>query len=178
MPPTQDVTDLATDTVATSPVEFNPFLPEFRADPYPQYHQLRSADPVHWSAFLGFWVLTCYADCVTVLRDAARFSADPHNWAGFEGVVQAMGGPGPLLEMQTKWMLLLDPPDLTHKGSRHIAFSQGIHHCLGAPLARVEAQIAINTLLRRMPALWLQSEDLEWRETVTLRELKALPMAF
>jgi len=89
-----------------------------------------------------------------------------------------MGGPVPLLEMQTKWMLLLDPPDLTHKGSRHIAFSQGIHHCLGAPLARVEAQIAINTLLRRMPALWLQSEDLEWRETVTLRGLKALPVAF
>jgi pimeloyl-[acyl-carrier protein] synthase len=418
MPPTQDVTNPATDTVATSPVEFNPFLPEFRADPYPQYHQLRSADPVHWSAFLGFWVLTRYVDCVTVLRDAARFSTDPHNWAGFEGVVQAMGGPGPLLEMQTKWMLLLDPPDhtrlrtlvnkaftprvveglrpriqeivdsllddvqsaggmdliaelayplpviviaellgvptedrdkfkgwsrdlartldpivtpeiieagnnatlafidyfrvlvakrrkgpredlisgliaaeeqgdrlseeellatcvllfgaghettmnligngttallrhpdqlaklqqdpeliqsaveeflrydgpvqmtartaledveidgkiipkgqqaiivlgaanrdpaqfpdpdrldLTRKDSRHIAFSQGIHHCLGAPLARVEAQIAINTLLRRMPALWLQSEDLEWRETVTLRGLKALPVAF
>jgi len=41
---------------------------------------------------------------------------------------------------------------------------RAFHHCLGAPLARVEAQIAINTLLRRMPALWLQSEDLEWRE--------------
>jgi pimeloyl-[acyl-carrier protein] synthase len=105
------------DTEASSatapPVEFNPFLPEFRADPYPLYRQLRSADPVHWSAFLGFWVLTRYADCVAVLRDAARFSADPRNWAGFADVVQALGGPGPLLHMQTKWMLLLDPPDHT-----------------------------------------------------------------
>jgi cytochrome P450 len=406
------------DPAITAPIEFNPFLPEFRADPYPLYHQLRSADPVHWSAFLGFWVLTRYADCVTVLRDAARFSADPHNWAGFEGVVQAMGGPGPLLQMQTKWMLLLDPPDhtrlrtlvnkaftprvveglrpriqeivdsllddvqnaggmdliaelayplpviviaellgvpaedrdkfkgwsrglartldpittpeiieagnnatvafidyfrtlvakrrkepredlisgliaaeeqgdrlseeellatcvllfgaghettmnligngttallrhpdqlaqlsqdpeliqsaveeflrydgpvqmtartaledveidgkiipkgqqaivvlgaanrdpsqfpdpdrldITRKDNRYLTFSHGIHYCLGAPLARVEAQIAINTLLRRLPALRLQTANLEWRETVTLRGLKALPVIF
>jgi pimeloyl-[acyl-carrier protein] synthase len=71
-----------------------------------------------------------------------------------------------------------DRLDITRKDNRHIAFSHGIHSCLGAPLARVEAQIAINTLLRRMPALRLQIEDLEWRETVTLRGLKALPVTF
>ena len=45
----------------------------------------------------------------------------------------------------------------------------------GAPCARAEAQIVFNTLLRRMPNLRLQTEKLEWRETVTLRGLKALP---
>jgi len=71
-----------------------------------------------------------------------------------------------------------DTFDITRKDNPHIAFSHGIHYCLGAPLARVEAQIALNTLLRRMPNLRLHTEDLEWRETVTLRGLKALPVAF
>ncbi|MBI3301239.1 MAG: hypothetical protein HYZ72_04065 [Deltaproteobacteria bacterium] len=91
MPTTQDPTDsdLTSDPATTASIEFNPFLPEFRADPYPLYHQIRSVNPVHWSAFLGFWVLTRYADCVAVLRDTARFSADPHNWAGYEDFLQA-----------------------------------------------------------------------------------------
>jgi cytochrome P450 len=71
-----------------------------------------------------------------------------------------------------------DRLDLTRRDNRTLAFSHGIHYCLGAPLARVEAQIAINTLLRRLPALRLQTEELEWRETVTLRGLKALPAVF
>lgn len=399
-------------------VEFNPLLPEFRVNPYPFYHQLRAADPVHWSGFLGFWVLSRYADCVMVLRDATRFSADPKDLAIDPRLLQGLGDDRPLMQMQQKWMLLMNPPDHTRlrtlvtkaftprvvegmrpyiqdlvdqlldavqtartmdviadlayplpaiviagmlgvpvedrdqlkgwsstlartldpvvtpeilaagdeatlafidyfsslvakrrqdpqddllsgliaaeeqgdrlsedellataillfgaghettmnligngllalfrnpdqleklrrdpalihsaveeflrydsavqmtartaiedleingrtvsKGqqviillgaanrdpvqfpdpdrldimraeNRHIAFSHGIHYCLGAPLARVEAQLAINTLLRRMPALQLQNEDLEWREMVTLRGLKALPVVF
>jgi pimeloyl-[acyl-carrier protein] synthase len=71
-----------------------------------------------------------------------------------------------------------DRLDITRPDNRHIVFSYGIHHCLGAPLARVEAQVTINTLLRRMPNLQLTGEPLEWRETVTLRGLKALPITF
>lgn len=74
---------------------------------------------------------------------------------------------------------------MTRQAGRHqdqrqpaVAFSYGVDYYLGAPLARVEAQIAINTLLRRMPTLRLASEELEWRETVTIRGLKALPVAF
>jgi cytochrome P450 len=409
----------ATELASSSlPVEFNPFLPEFRENPYPFYQRLRSADPVHWSDLAGRWVLTGYSDCVTVLRDTARFSADPTTWNGFAEFVAAAGGPGLLMEMQTNWMLMKDPPDhtrlrtlvtkaftprvaegmrprvqaivdslldevqaagrldviaalafplptivicemlgvpaedreqfkgwtrdlarsldpivtpeimaaaneatvafvdyfrsliatrrknpqndllsnliaveeqgdrltegelvatailllgaghettmnligngtlallrnpdqleklkhdpalmpgaieeflrydgsvqmtartalvdaeiggktisqgvqaiivlaaanrdpaqfpdpdrldITRPDNRHIVFSYGIHHCLGAPLARVEGQVAINTLLRRMPELRLTGEPLEWRETVTLRGLKALPVSF
>jgi cytochrome P450 len=403
----------------TDTVEFNPFDPEFRVNPYPFYHRLRTADPVHWSDIAGRWVLSRHADCVTVLRDAARFSADPYKWDAFEEFLQAQGGAdSPLLRMQTNWMLMKDPPDhtrlrtivakaftprvaegmrpriqaivdslldkmqtagtmdiiadfayplptmvicemmgvpvkdqeefkvwtrdlarsldpiitpeileaanqatvafyayfreliakrrqdlqndllsgliaaeeqgdrlneeelvatavlllgaghettmnligngtlallrypselarlkadlslvssaveeflrydgsvqmtartalvdvelgqktipkgqqaiillgaanrdpevfpdpdrldITRKDNKHIVFSYGIHHCLGAPLARVEAQVAFATLLRRMPKLRLATENLEWRETVTLRGLKALPVVF
>jgi len=405
-------------TALAAPVEFNPLLPEFRANPYPFYRQLRVADPVHWSTFLGFWVLSRYADCAAVLRDATRFSADPRDLANYDFIMQGIGEDRPLMQMQGKWMLLMNPPDhtrlrtlvtkaftprvveslrprihevvdqllaavrnagamdviadlayplpviviagmlgvpagdrdkfkgwsrdlartldpiltpeiltagdeatvafidyfrtlvtkrrtdpqddllsgliaaeeqgdrltedellatavllfgaghettmnligngllallrnpdrleelrgdpslapsaveeflrydgpvqmtartaledveingrtiakgqqavillgaanrdpaqfadpdrldFTRKDNRNLAFSHGIHYCLGAPLARVEAQIAINTLLQRLPALRLQTEDLEWRETVTLRGLKTLPVEF
>ena len=100
--------------VAATPVEFNPFDPEFRNNPYPLYHRLRTEDPVHWSILAGRWVLSRHADCVAVLRDAARFSADPYKWEGFQEFLQTQGGgDSPLLRMQTNWMLMKDPPDHT-----------------------------------------------------------------
>ena len=66
--------------------------------------------------------------------------------------------------------------DVTRRENRHIAFGFGIHFCLGAPLARVEGQIAIGTLLRRLPRMELASAAPEWRESSTLRGLKSLPV--
>ena len=54
----------------------------------------------------------------------------------------------------------------------------GIHFCLGAPLARVEGQIAINTLVQRLPRLALATDRPEHRESLTLRGLKSLPVTF
>jgi cytochrome P450 len=71
-----------------------------------------------------------------------------------------------------------DRLDLGRADNRHIAFGFGIHFCLGAPLARVEGQLALSALLRRMPALRLAGADVEWRESSTLRGLKALPVEF
>lgn len=69
--------------------------------------------------------------------------------------------------------------DLHRQPNKHIAFGFGIHFCLGAPLARLEAPIAINTLLRRMPTLQLASETVEWqREHSVIRGLKSLPVTF
>jgi len=70
-----------------------------------------------------------------------------------------------------------DRLDVGRSDNRHIAFGWGIHFCLGAPLARVEGQIAINTLLRRKSALALATESPQWRESSALRGLKALPVS-
>jgi hypothetical protein len=71
-----------------------------------------------------------------------------------------------------------DRLDLGRADNRHIAFGWGIHFCLGAPLARVEGQIAINTLVRRLPRLALVTDTVEYRQSLTLRGLKALPVKF
>ena len=71
-----------------------------------------------------------------------------------------------------------DRLDIGRTENRHIAFGFGIHFCLGAPLARVEGQLALGALMRRMPKLRLTGADLEWRESSTLRGLKAFPVEF
>jgi pimeloyl-[acyl-carrier protein] synthase len=71
-----------------------------------------------------------------------------------------------------------DRLDLGRTDNRHIAFGWGIHFCIGAPLARVEGQIAINTLLRRKPKLALATETPEYRQSLTLRGLSHLPVSF
>jgi pimeloyl-[acyl-carrier protein] synthase len=71
-----------------------------------------------------------------------------------------------------------DRLDIGRTDNRHIAFGWGIHFCLGAPLARVEGQIAINTLVQRFPRLDLATETPEFRESLTLRGLKSLPVKF
>ena len=73
-----------------------------------------------------------------------------------------------------------DRLDLTRENNKHLGFGYGIHFCLGAPLARLEAQIAINTLLRRLPNLALKNvgAPLSWRPGLILRGLEALPVRF
>jgi len=73
-----------------------------------------------------------------------------------------------------------DELDITREPNRHLSFGQGIHFCLGAPLARLEAEIAINTLLRRTSGLRLRvaPESLRWRPSMILRGLESLPVSF
>jgi cytochrome P450 len=70
--------------------------------------------------------------------------------------------------------------DITRALNKHLSFGQGIHFCLGAPLARLEGQIAMNTLLRRMPDLHLSVaiDSLRWRPSISLRGLESLPTTF
>jgi cytochrome P450 len=71
-----------------------------------------------------------------------------------------------------------DALDITRTDNPHLAFGHGLHHCLGAPLARLEARIALGTLLARFPQLQLAvpAEQLTWRPGVLLNGLDALPV--
>ena len=76
----------------------------------------------------------------------------------------------------------IDPDrlDLAREPNRHLAFGYGVHYCLGAPLARLEGQIAISTLLRRIPDLQLAKpvDALRWKRGLVLRGLESLPVVF
>jgi cytochrome P450 len=71
-----------------------------------------------------------------------------------------------------------DALDVTRTGNPHLAFGHGIHHCLGAPLARLEGRIALGALLTRFPRLRLAvpAEQLTWRPNVLINGLDALPV--
>ena len=73
-----------------------------------------------------------------------------------------------------------DELDIARTLSRHLAFGQGIHTCLGAPLARLEGDIAFTNLLKRMPNLRLNipRERITWHVSLNSWSLAALPVAF
>jgi hypothetical protein len=56
-----------------------------------------------------------------------------------------------------------------------VSFGGGIHHCVGARLARIEAEIAIATLIRRLPKMQLDDIERSWRQAFVLRRLNKLP---
>jgi cytochrome P450 len=73
-----------------------------------------------------------------------------------------------------------DRLDLSRQPNRHLDFGRGIHFCLGAALARVELQVAITTVLQRLPQMRLAVPlaALEWQTVPVFRGLRALPVAF
>jgi len=71
-----------------------------------------------------------------------------------------------------------DRLDICRRDNRHVAFAYGNHFCFGAPLARLEGQVAFETVLRRMPNLRLEPGPLTWRGNLDLRGLTALPITF
>jgi cytochrome P450 len=70
--------------------------------------------------------------------------------------------------------------DVTRRENQHLAFGKGIHYCLGAPLARLEGQIAFATLIKRLPDLRLATDpaQLTWNNNPMLRGLRSLPVTF
>src|SRR5215472_6315347 len=71
-----------------------------------------------------------------------------------------------------------DRLDIARKENRHLAFGMGIHYCLGAPLARLEGQVAIGLLLRQFPGLRLLDPTPQWRDTIGFRGLQCLDVTW
>jgi cytochrome P450 len=76
--------------------------------------------------------------------------------------------------------VFVDPDrfDITRQENRHLSFGHGVHYCVGAPLARVEGEIALGTLVRRLRGLRLLTEAPEYKENIILRGLASLPVGF
>jgi cytochrome P450 len=70
-----------------------------------------------------------------------------------------------------------DRLDLGRADNRHLAFGHGIHFCLGAPLARLEGQLALPALLARFPGLRPQGGAPEWLDSLVFRGMRSLPVA-
>ncbi|TPG38758.1 cytochrome P450 family protein [Flavobacterium pectinovorum] len=70
--------------------------------------------------------------------------------------------------------------DITRQNNKHLAFGYGIHFCIGAPLARLECEIAIKTILERLPNIKFNpdADSLEWRASNIIRGLKKFPVVF
>ena len=71
-----------------------------------------------------------------------------------------------------------DTFDIRRNPNKHMAFGYGIHYCLGAPLARMEGAIAINSLFQRFPNLQLATDvqSLEWGESLLISSMEAMPV--
>ena len=68
--------------------------------------------------------------------------------------------------------------DITRDPNPHVGFGNGVHHCLGATLARLEGQEAFKALAQRFPNLHVETEAFEYQPSIALRSLKSLPVAF
>ena len=68
--------------------------------------------------------------------------------------------------------------DITRWPNQHVAFGSGVHHCLGATLARVEGQEVFKALAERFPGFQLATDGLEYQPSITFRSLKSLPVTW
>ena len=67
--------------------------------------------------------------------------------------------------------------DITRWPNAHVAFGAGIHHCLGATIARVEGQEVFSALTERYPDLQLETHDMDYQESITFRSIKRMPVS-
>ena len=69
-----------------------------------------------------------------------------------------------------------DRLDITRHPNKHLGFGHGIHFCLGAPLARLEGQIAFRSIARHLPNMRLATDHVEYKPAMGIRSLISLPI--
>jgi len=125
---------------------------EYFSDPYSVHARLRAEHPVTQVIMPGgtpAWLITGYVQARATLTDPR------------------------LLKMPKGWR---PDPDALFTG--HLAFGHGIHYCVGAPLARLEAEIAFGALLERFDSMTLAvpPSELRWRPSSLIHGLESLPV--
>ena len=70
-----------------------------------------------------------------------------------------------------------DRLDIERGARNYLSFGRGVHHCIGAPLARLETRVFLETLAERFSSVRLLGEKPEFRNTIVLRGLRALPVS-
>lgn len=145
-------------------------------DHRPQLNQLL-ADPKLWPAAVE-----------ELLRFDGPVETSTTRWVGhdteFAGYTMGRGDIiRPVLASANRDKMVFEAPDHLDFGrpdNRHLAFGLGIHYCLGAPLARLEGQMALSRLFDRLPGLRRQYPErpLEWRSGVLFRGLQRLPLSW
>ncbi len=173
------------------------FAPDVIADPYAYFGRLRAEDPVHWNARYELWIFTRYDDVVWLVRRPELFSSEvfkrdprppypPIPEADMELYASVRAFFGDFFIQHDITAANRDPEkfpdpdrfDITRDPNPHVSFGSGIHHCLGATLARVEGQEAFKALVQRFPALHVRTQELEYQPSITFRSLKTLPVTW
>jgi cytochrome P450 len=201
--------------MAQAQIYFNPWDPEFRANPYPHYGALVASPPlmVQLAPLLiagnetttnlignGTLALMRNPEQLELLRskpelleraieEMLRYDGPVQSTARFPKQATEVGGveiPGGGIVVVVLAAANRDPAqfpdpnrfDITRAPNEHLAFGEGIHFCMGAPLARMEARIAFGEMLSRFPRLRMKDpgRTIEYKGSYFLRGRQALPL--
>lgn len=126
-------------------VDYNPFSTDYREDPYPRYARLRSETPVARSESSGTPMWIVEGEVLTP-AEAVGFAA-LLVFAGTETTTNLIGNAVRVLRDPERWGPTAEEFDLDRETNGHLGFGFGVHFCLGAALARLEADCALRSLI-------------------------------
>lgn len=143
---------------------------EFLRDPYPFYSVIRARDPVYIHSAVDEFLR--FDSSVQIVRRVVSKDIELHGKQIKKGQVLTL-----LLGAANRDPDQFADPhklDITRQNNKHLSFGAGIHHCLGFALAHLEAEIAIDTLIKRFPDIRLASDKFQYKQSPALRGLQAL----
>ena len=149
--------------------------PELTGDPFAYYAELRTSDPVHWAPASKAWLLTRYDDVVAAFGDPQLY----HERDGRP----VRAGDRVFLVLQSAnrdESTFADPDhfDIGRPGKPlHVGFGRGVHACLGAQLARIEARVALPRILDRLGDIRVAG-DVTWRPNIASRAVTGLRIGY